>query len=97
MTKARPMRAFANEELKVTIANQDNQIKNLMDRIEVLSREVGTLTLDRNAQKQDRIKQIDIGDSRLRMLEEANQTVRYQEGYIARVKEEDDMRRTGLS
>lgn len=89
MTKARSMRAFTNEELKVTIANQDNQIKNLMDRIEVLSREVGALTLDRNAQKQDRIKQIDLNDSRLRMLEELEQANKYQEGYIARVKEED--------
>ena len=89
MTKARPMRALANDELKVTVANQDNQIKNLMDRIEVLSREVGALTLDRNAQKQDRIKQIDLNDSRLQILEALEQANKYQEGYIARVKEED--------
>lgn len=97
MTKILSSRNPGHVELKATVGYQENQIKNLLDRIEVLSREVGALTLDRNAQKQDRIKQIDIGDSRLRMLEEANQTVRYQEGYIARVKEEDEMRRPGLS
>ena len=36
MTKARPMRALANEELKVTVANQDNQIKNLMSSTQAL-------------------------------------------------------------
>jgi hypothetical protein len=89
MTKIRPPRAPKGEDMKTTIANQECMIKNLMTRIEVLSREVGTLTLDRNAQKQARIKEIDLHDSRLRMLEELEQANKYQEGYIARVKEED--------
>jgi hypothetical protein len=79
MSKVRAPRKPKDEGLAVTVANQDRQIKLLIDRVEGLIAENGAL-------KSDHANLL----NRCRLVSELEEKDAYNRGYIARVKEAYD-------
>jgi hypothetical protein len=79
MSKVRAPRKPKDEDLAVTVSNQDKQIKLLIDRVEGLIAENGAL-------KSDKANLL----HRCQKVSELEEKDAYNRGYIARVKEADD-------
>lgn len=89
MPKIKPPRKPKGENLKVTIGNQDNQIRLLISRCEDWERKFHEADMKAGFRNADLSRR----DSTIKDLETslgmANAEVQYSRGYIARVKETD--------